>query len=277
MEVLESKEIKAYDGFRAQLAELKADNEKIHFAYETKAGQKEAKSYIYKLRQTKSAVDKARKEEKAASLEYGKRVDSQAKEIIGELEEMIEVHKKPLDEIEAREKARIDKLEAMVGNFEIQEPVPTDSKSLEGIKEVIESMEIGEEFQEFQDRAIKTQAESIRLLNEYISAAKEREEKEEELARLRKEEEERKQKEREDQIRKETEAKVREELQAPQEPKPNEVLHSTRRTPPRSHNPAAINRKVIEALTPIIGDEKIAEKVVGSIAAGLVPNVKIIY
>lgn len=56
--------ISAYDPFRAQLAELKTNNEKAVFNYEDPAGNKEARSHIYKLRKTKSAVDRVRKDQK---------------------------------------------------------------------------------------------------------------------------------------------------------------------------------------------------------------------
>src|SRR3990167_3162589 len=109
--------IAVYDEFRAQLAELKEHNAKLLFDYEDPKGNEEARSHVYKLRRTKAAVDKARQAEKAASLEYGRRVDSEAKEIIGEIEAMIEVHVKPLAEIEEREKKRVarhtDKIEEL--------------------------------------------------------------------------------------------------------------------------------------------------------------------
>lgn len=99
--------IVAYDPFRSQLSELKTANSKVVFDYESEKGNKEARSHIYKLRQTKSAVDRVRKEQKDASLQYGRRVDAQAKEIITEIEEMIDIHQAPIDRIEQREKDRI--------------------------------------------------------------------------------------------------------------------------------------------------------------------------
>ena len=57
-------EIAAFSEFRSQLATLKHDNSKAVFNYADPKGNKEARSHIYKLRQTKSAVDKVRKEQK---------------------------------------------------------------------------------------------------------------------------------------------------------------------------------------------------------------------
>lgn len=60
--------IVAYDPFRAQLAQLKEGNAKAVFNYRDPIGNKEARSHVYKLRQTKSAVDKVRKAEKEARI-----------------------------------------------------------------------------------------------------------------------------------------------------------------------------------------------------------------
>ena len=57
-------EIAAFSEFRSQLATLKHDNSKAVFNYADPKGNKEARSHIYKLRQTKSGVDKVRKEQK---------------------------------------------------------------------------------------------------------------------------------------------------------------------------------------------------------------------
>ena len=70
--------IAVYDEFRGQLSELRDANAKTVFDYEDPKGNKDARSHVYKLRQTKSAVEMARKEEKAESLAYGRRVDEQA-------------------------------------------------------------------------------------------------------------------------------------------------------------------------------------------------------
>ena len=104
--------IACYSEFRAQLGQLREINEKAEFDYETTNGNKAARSHVYKLRQTKGAVEEARKKEKAASLEYGRLVDSQANEIKAEIDGMIDVHAKPLEAIEQRERDRVSRHEA---------------------------------------------------------------------------------------------------------------------------------------------------------------------
>lgn len=92
--------------FKKQLEDAKVLNEQTVFDYEDNKGNKDARSHIYKLRQTVSAVDKVRKAEKAESLEYGRAIDSTAKEISEELRSMISVHETPIKAIEDREKQR---------------------------------------------------------------------------------------------------------------------------------------------------------------------------
>lgn len=109
MEVLDRPQsaVKAYEPFYAELAKLESDNASLVFDYESKKGNKEARSHVNALRATKGALERARKEAKEESLRIGRAVDSEAKEINGRIEAMIGVHQVKLDEIEQREKNRI--------------------------------------------------------------------------------------------------------------------------------------------------------------------------
>lgn len=107
-------QITEYDNFRGSIAELIKENELVAFDYESAKGEKEARSYIYKLRQTKTAVDATRKEIKTPALERCRLIDGEAKTIIETLEAMIEVHKKPLDEKAEREALRIAAIDAKI-------------------------------------------------------------------------------------------------------------------------------------------------------------------
>src|SRR5688572_22920687 len=97
-----------FNEFEAQLAELKSVNSKTIFEYDTPSGNAAARSYVRKLSQTAGAIERVRKEEKAASLEYGRRVDAEAKRLDAEVRAMQEPHQKAIDEIEGREKERIN-------------------------------------------------------------------------------------------------------------------------------------------------------------------------
>jgi len=199
-------EIVAYDEFRAQLAELKEYNDKAVFDYETPKGNKDARSHVHKLRKTKTAVDACRKNEKAASLAYGRKVDGEAKEIIGEIEEMISVHAAPILEIENREKQRVadilDYIESIRAKAE-----NTEGLSVKQLTEQINSVyasELNEAVcQEFLEQAVGAKGIAIETLERLIAEQQNREDDQAELDRLRKETAERERKARDELIAKE--------------------------------------------------------------------------
>ena len=179
-------EIAAFSEFRSQLATLKHDNSKAVFNYTDPKGNKEARSHIYKLRQTKSAVDKVRKEQKQESLDYGRRVDQQAREISEEIEGMIELHEVPLREIEVKEAARVagikERIAAMEAYAHIDEFTSGDVKALLA---GVEAFAIDDSLQEFQAEAAILKDHSITIIKQMIEAATKREADAAELVRLR--------------------------------------------------------------------------------------------
>lgn len=208
--------IAVYDEFRSQLAEMRQANSQTLFDYESPKGNKEARSHVYKLRQTKAAVDKARAAEKAASLEYGRKVDAEAKEIIAEIEAMIQVHQQPLDEIEQREKDRVaDIQEKMAALREIYQIEPSfSSAAIEARITALKSSVVDDSFGEFQLEAMQHKDSGLQLLESALPAALKREAEQAELERLRKEAAEREQRDREESIRKEAEARAAAEAEA---------------------------------------------------------------
>ena len=96
-----------YEPIKAAIAKLKKENASIVFDYESAKGNKLARSHVATLRTYKGDIERKRKELKADALEYGRKVDGVAKELTAEVEQMIEVHQKPLEEIEARVLAKV--------------------------------------------------------------------------------------------------------------------------------------------------------------------------
>lgn len=196
--------IAVYDPFIAQLNELRKFNQSITFDYEDPKGNKEARSHIYKLRQTKSAVENARKAEKQASLEYGRRVDAKAKEVIGEIEEMIDVHAAPIREIEEREKQRVTALSERVDWF--SDMVPDEQATASDLAErlaLVKSTPVDESFEEMESLAARAKLDAIAKLEALHTAAAKREADAAELERHRREAAEREAKERDEAIRRE--------------------------------------------------------------------------
>ena len=213
--------ISVYAEFRAQLDGLRKLNEETVFDYEESKGNKDARSHIYKLRQTKSAVEKARKTEKSESLEYGRRVDEQAKEIASEIDKMISVHAKPLEEIEQREKDRVARHKLKLSEIEglAQDIAGRWSElSLEAMKERLadaEAITISEDFwEEFALLAAQTKDAAVALMRDAVARREKHDAEQAELERLRAESEERDRAEREEQLRKEGEERERREAEA---------------------------------------------------------------
>lgn len=108
-------EVIQYNPVKASIAALEAENSSLVFIYTEKDGNKNARSHIFKIRKTKAEVERTRVAAKKDALEYGRNVDAIAKELGDRLEAMIQVHQKPLDEIEEKEtaiKAEADRIEA---------------------------------------------------------------------------------------------------------------------------------------------------------------------
>jgi hypothetical protein len=201
--------------FYKQLEEAKKVNEQTVFQYETPAGNKAARSHVYKLRQSKSALATAHKKAKAKPLEFSRALDSEKKKLISEIEEMISVHELPLKEIEDREKERITDIQTMIDNIQFagfNDDLSTykvnTSAEFKVIYDEIFDMVIGEDFAEFKTVAFEAKDGTLKRLLEKIAELKKSEDEAAELDRLRKESAEREQKEHDDRIAREAKAEA---------------------------------------------------------------------
>jgi len=205
-----SGEIAVYDEFRSQISEIKEANSKLVFNYSTPKGEKEARSHIFTLRKTKTAIDKARAAEKKSSLDYGRLVDSQAKTLISEVEDMIKIHQDPLDEIAQKEEARINAIKARMEAIDVYFTV-TSADGAESISNSIEALThtiIDASFQELQGDAMVIHKNALDHLNCELIEAQRIEHDRAELAKLKAEQAAREQKEREERIAREASEKA---------------------------------------------------------------------
>ncbi|MBL4759533.1 MAG: hypothetical protein JKY80_01585 [Mariprofundaceae bacterium] len=179
--------IAAYNEFRSQLAELRASNSTAVFDYEDPKGNKDARSHVFQLRKTRTAIDKARKKEKESSLEYGRQVDKEAKEIMSEVEQMIEVHNVPLKAIEAKEAERKKEIESKfdmiisIGLVEIGESITDIKDSIEKLSRLTPD----DSFDEFMAEATREHKKSKESLNAALVSAIKVEAEKAELQKLR--------------------------------------------------------------------------------------------
>lgn len=206
MELVEQKQfaVAAYKPFYEQLEELEKSNTAIIFDYESTKGNKEARSHVYKLRQSKASLEKVRKDEKAESLRIGKAIDSEAKEIESRIEAMISVHQVEIDKIEQREKDRIDSINSRIEaiNIHAENLESITSKELTLSISELEKITIDDSFQEFIADAAKAKDARIAKLRELLVVITDRENQALELENLRKEAAIREQKDRDDAIAK---------------------------------------------------------------------------
>ncbi len=274
--IIDQKGIAVYNEFRNQLAELKAQNANLIFDYETPKGNKDARSYVYKLRQTKSAVEAARKREKQESLEYGRKVDAEAKEITVDLEDMIKVHQERLDEIEQRETKRIDGIKYRIADItKYQQCAGHDVKETASAIKHLESVSIDESFAEFQEMARTALEASLHAQRAQYALAIKAESDAAELARLRAQDAERQKKENEARAAQEAEAQEK----AANERMEFEAREAENRRKKDSEHRARIQEGICTALLqfrpniPFIEVQAIVEL----IDQGLVPHLSIKY
>jgi hypothetical protein len=203
-----------YKPFYAQLTELETENAKLVFNYETPAGNKDARSHVYKLRQTKGALERTRKSAKEESLRIGRAIDAEAKDIEKRLESMIGVHQIALDAIEQREKDRVARLEERLAEISAIGSLAGTSVEFAAAIEVLEPMLLGDDWHEFRERALDAKDKTLRSLRQRHAERVEHEAREAELARLRAEAQERERKERDERIAHEAAERARAEAEA---------------------------------------------------------------
>lgn len=197
----EGQGLAVYNEFRAQLAKLAAQNAATVFDYQSDSGEKEARSYVYRLRQTKKPIDDARKTAKASALEYGRRVDAEANEIVATIDGMIEQHMAPLREKEQLEAERVAAHRAVI-DF-ILSLVPDHDDSADDIADLcgrLSAVVVDDNLEEFRDEAATAYVERSNVLQSAHAAAVKREAEEAELTALRAEKVRRDQQDREAEI-----------------------------------------------------------------------------
>ncbi len=94
-----------FSTLREQINNLKSENKKFVFDYETKKGEAQARSHVAKLRKTNPIIDSVHKEAKEESLRKGQKLDADKRELKAEVAEMVAYHMEPLN----AKKARLEK------------------------------------------------------------------------------------------------------------------------------------------------------------------------
>lgn len=264
-------QITEYKEFHSQLAALADGNAKAVFDYRDPKGNKEARSHIHKLRRTKGAIERKRKELKESVLERGRLIDSEAKSITAAVESMIEIHETPILQIEQEEAARVKKHRDAIAEIEANMDPSHQSMSsglINSYLHDLEALEPDESFEEFTAEAISAYKKAHAYLLDCHNKATQREAEQAELERLRKEAAERERAEREARIAAEAKAKAEAEAKAAAERREREIAEqqeAAKREAERKEREAAealarAEREKQEAIARAEADKKAAEE-----------------
>lgn len=97
-----------FEALALRIAAAEEESTLKQFNYRDKWEAKQARSWIYQLRQIKGDIERHRKDAKAVHLERGRAVDEKAKVLEAAVQGLIEPHQAAIDKIEAEEQARIE-------------------------------------------------------------------------------------------------------------------------------------------------------------------------
>lgn len=185
------------------------------FEYETKDGDKAARSYVFQLRKLKGKIESQRKEAKAYALSYGKAVDQQAKTLVDEVEALIAPHQTALDAIAQREARRVEALQFRLERAEAlgQAAFGATSTEIQAQLNLLDAESV-EGLQEFEDRVLAAITRSRLQLKTLLEKAQQVEAEAQELQRLRAEQQERERREREERQARELQERADAEAQA---------------------------------------------------------------
>lgn len=202
-----------YSPVAAMIQEAIRQNENAVFVYEDPKGNKAARSHVASLRRVRAAIDRRRKELKDEALQYGRRVDAEAKRLTEIVNGMISTHETPLLAIENREKERVARIQERLYVLNAFRQVPADSRSaqIQVYLDQADAVAIDDSWMEFKLQAETAKNLAVEYLQGILQTAVKREADEAELERLRQEKEQRDREAREEEIRKEAEEKARRE------------------------------------------------------------------
>lgn len=173
----------------------------------TDKGRKAIASMARKVASSKTAFDAHGKELKEQYTAITSKIDADRKLFRDQCDALRDEIRKPLTDWENAEKQRVVDIELRIASLK-QEFGSSSSSDIQNYINRIESIEIDDSFMEFQDKAKLQKYETLEFLNKLLIEAKDKEEKEAELERLRIAEQQRLQQEHEARIAREAAEKA---------------------------------------------------------------------
>ena len=195
----------APQGLDPYLAKIREEIDSFIPDITTRKGRDAIASIAHKVARSKTALDNVGKELVAELKDIPKKIDAERKRMRDTLDAWKDEVRKPLDEWEATEAARVAKLQTGIDWFNLRANENADLDSIELLASIakVESIVVGEKWEEFEAEAHRAKAAALESLTAQLAKREKYESEQFELAKLRAEAEERAQKDREEQIRKE--------------------------------------------------------------------------
>ncbi len=178
--------ISQYEVLLGDIAQARADAAGAVFDYTTKDGNKAARSYVHAQRKLRARIDAARKDAKSWALDYGRTVDSQARDLLAQIDELIEPHQAAIDAIAKAEADRVERHHETISLIMDLGRVTfnTSSKQINDALLDVRAIEV-DSLEEFREEGAVALAKTIRTLEEAYEKTVENEAAAAELAELR--------------------------------------------------------------------------------------------
>jgi colicin import membrane protein len=157
--------ISQFDVLLGDIKEATAAAVDVTFDYNTKEGNKAARSYIFAIRKLKARIESARTDAKAYALAYGRKVDSQAAELKDQVDALIKPHQDAIDAITKAEADRVARHREVIGVIQNAARIPFGAGS-EAIATTLRDAKAADidGLEEFKEEAAAALLETIRTL-----------------------------------------------------------------------------------------------------------------
>lgn len=186
---------------------------------DTATGRKAYASMAHKIARSKTAIDALGKELVSDLKELPRTIDAERKRWRDQLDQWRDEARSPLSDWEAREEKRVAAHQeqiALIESWAVNEDDNGGRLNSFCLKDAlikVESVKIGDHWEEFEAKAARAKETAIENLKFFIASQEKYESEQAELERFRKEKAEREQKEREDRIAREAEERARREAE----------------------------------------------------------------
>lgn len=204
----------AANGLDPFLAKIREEIDGFTPDVSTRKGREAIASIAYKVARSKTALDNVGKELVAELKEVPKKIDAERKRMRDLLDSWQDEVRRPLTEWEQREEMRKAKHQAGIDQINLRlECRDLDSAELKSNIAWLESMTIGEDWEEFETEAARAKDKALAALRDALVVREKYEAEQAELAELRRKQAEQEQKDREARIAQEAAEKAQREAE----------------------------------------------------------------